>query len=29
MAFGIIGIEIFQSETQATLAQGEQLTLDR
>jgi cytochrome c-type biogenesis protein CcmF len=29
MAFGIIGIEIFQSETQATLAQGEQLTLGR
>ena len=29
MAFGIIGIEIFQTETQATLAQGEQLTLDR
>ncbi len=29
MAFGIIGIEIFQSETQATLARGEQLTLGR
>ena len=27
MAMGIIGIEIFQSETQATLSQGEQLTL--
>jgi cytochrome c-type biogenesis protein CcmF len=29
MALGIIGIEIFQAETQGTLAQGEQLTLDR
>jgi cytochrome c-type biogenesis protein CcmF len=29
MAFGIIGIELFQSETQATLAQGEQITLNR
>lgn len=29
MAFGIIGIEMFQTETQATLAQGEQLTLGR
>ncbi len=29
MAFGIIGIEIFQTETQATLAQGEQLALGR
>lgn len=29
MALGIIGIELFQTETQATLAQGEQLTLDR
>jgi cytochrome c-type biogenesis protein CcmF len=29
MAFGIIGIEVFQSETQATLARGEQLTLGR
>jgi cytochrome c-type biogenesis protein CcmF len=27
MAFGIIGIEIFQTETQGTLAQGEQMTL--
>jgi cytochrome c-type biogenesis protein CcmF len=27
MAIGIIGIEIFQSETQGTLAQGEQLNL--
>jgi len=27
MAFGIIGIELFQTETQGTLAQGEQLTL--
>jgi cytochrome c-type biogenesis protein CcmF len=27
MAIGIIGIELFQSETQGTLAQGEQLTL--
>ena len=27
MAMGIIGIELFQSETQGTLAQGEQLTL--
>jgi cytochrome c-type biogenesis protein CcmF len=27
MAIGIIGIEIFQSETQGTIAQGEQLTL--
>jgi len=29
MVFGIIGIEIFQTETQATLARGEQLTLGR
>jgi cytochrome c-type biogenesis protein CcmF len=29
MAFGIIGIEVFQTETQATLARGEQLTLGR
>lgn len=29
MAFGIIGIELFQTEAQATLAQGEQLTLGR
>jgi cytochrome c-type biogenesis protein CcmF len=29
MAFGIIGIEMFQTETQATLARGEQLTLGR
>ncbi len=29
MAFGIIGIEIFQTETQGTLARGEQLTLGR
>jgi cytochrome c-type biogenesis protein CcmF len=29
MALGIIGIELFQTETQATLAQGEQLTLGR
>jgi cytochrome c-type biogenesis protein CcmF len=29
MAFGIIGIELFQSETQATLSTGEQLTLGR
>ncbi len=29
MAFGIIGIEMFQSETQATLARGEQITLGR
>jgi cytochrome c-type biogenesis protein CcmF len=27
MAIGIIGIEIFQSETQGTIAQGEQITL--
>ena len=27
MAFGIIGIELFQSETQATLAYGEQLSI--
>jgi cytochrome c-type biogenesis protein CcmF len=27
MAIGIIGIELFQTETQGTLAQGEQLTL--
>ncbi|NIM92712.1 MAG: heme lyase CcmF/NrfE family subunit [Anaerolineales bacterium] len=27
MALGIIGIEIFQSETQGTIAEGEQLTL--
>ena len=29
MALGIIGIEMFQTETQGTLAQGEQLTLGR
>ncbi len=29
MAFGVIGIEIFQSETQGQLARGEQLTLGR
>jgi len=29
MAIGIIGIEIFQSETQGTIAQGEQLTLGK
>jgi len=29
MAIGIIGIEVFQTETQATLARGEQLTLGR
>ena len=29
MAFGIIGIEIFQTETQGQLALGEQLTLGR
>jgi cytochrome c-type biogenesis protein CcmF len=29
MAFGIIGIELFQTETQGTLARGEQLTLGR
>jgi cytochrome c-type biogenesis protein CcmF len=29
MAFGIIGIELFQTETQGTLAQGEQLTLGK
>ncbi len=29
MAFGIIGIEVFQTETQGTLARGEQLTLGR
>ncbi|MCJ7511732.1 MAG: cytochrome c biogenesis protein CcsA [Anaerolineales bacterium] len=29
MALGIIGIEIFQTETQGQLAQGEQLTLGR
>ena len=29
MAFGIIGIEMFQTETQGTLAQGEQMTLGR
>ncbi len=29
MTLGIIGIEIFQTETQGTLAQGEQITLDR
>jgi cytochrome c-type biogenesis protein CcmF len=29
MAFGIIGIEIFQTETQGTLGRGEQLTLGR
>lgn len=29
MAFGIIGIEIFQSETQGTIASGEQITLGR
>jgi cytochrome c-type biogenesis protein CcmF len=29
MVLGIIGIELFQTETQGTLAQGEQLTLGR
>lgn len=29
MAIGIIGIEVFQTETQGTLAQGEQMTLGR
>jgi cytochrome c-type biogenesis protein CcmF len=29
MAFGIIGIEVYQTETQATLAPGEQITLNR
>jgi cytochrome c-type biogenesis protein CcmF len=29
MALGVIGIELFQTETQATLARGEQLTLGR
>ena len=29
MALGIIGIELFQTETQGTLSQGEQLTLGR
>ncbi len=29
MALGIIGIELFQTETQGTLARGEQLTLGR
>jgi cytochrome c-type biogenesis protein CcmF len=29
MALGIIGIEIFQTETQGTIAQGQQLTLGR
>jgi cytochrome c-type biogenesis protein CcmF len=29
MALGIIGIELYQTETQATLARGEQLTLGR
>jgi len=29
MAFGIIGIEVYQTETQATLAKGEQVTLGR
>lgn len=29
MAFGIIGIEIFQTETQGTIATGEQITLGR
>ena len=29
MAFGIIGIEMFQTETQGTLGRGEQLTLGR
>lgn len=28
MALGIIGIEVFQSETQATIAQGEQISLE-
>ncbi|MBN1536130.1 MAG: heme lyase CcmF/NrfE family subunit [Anaerolineales bacterium] len=28
MALGIIGIELFQTNTQATIAQGEQITLD-
>jgi cytochrome c-type biogenesis protein CcmF len=27
MAIGIIGIEVFQSETQGTITQGEQVTL--
>ena len=27
MAIGIIGIEVFQSETQGTISQGEQVTL--
>jgi cytochrome c-type biogenesis protein CcmF len=29
MAFGIIGIEIFQTETQGTIASGEQITLGK
>ncbi|HEY46470.1 MAG TPA: heme lyase CcmF/NrfE family subunit [Anaerolineae bacterium] len=29
MLLGVIGIELFQAETQGALAQGEQLTLDR
>jgi cytochrome c-type biogenesis protein CcmF len=29
MVLGIIGVELFRTETQGTLAQGEQLTLDR
>jgi cytochrome c-type biogenesis protein CcmF len=29
MAFGIIGIELFQTQTQGTLARGQQLTLGR
>jgi cytochrome c-type biogenesis protein CcmF len=29
MAFGIIGIELFQSETQGTLSRGQQITLGR
>lgn len=29
MAFGIVGIELFQTETQGTLARGEQITLGR
>ena len=29
MALGIIGIEIFQTETQGTLARGQQMTLGR
>jgi cytochrome c-type biogenesis protein CcmF len=29
MALGILGIELFQTETQGTLAQGQQITLDK